>query len=628
MPIRTLADVVELEKTPASERVPEQNVYERLQKVANRIPDRLAFRYLSTGDPGEISRDVTYREFIRKTTQAANLFISLGIGPKDVVSLLLPLCPESFFALFGAMTAGVASSLNPMLEPAHLQSIMRETATTVLVAAGDPLSPDTWSRAMAVRAGCPSLKTVVRIGGTGEPPPGVIDFETALAAQPADALISGRAATPTTLAALFHTGGTTGRPKIARHTHRGLLFTAWTNAVSTADDQSEVVLAGLPLFHIGGAVILGLTRLSCGQTILLVTPAGLRNPNVIRNYWAIVERYRVTIVGGVPTSLAALVDQPDDKHDRSHVRLCISGASALPVEIGNRFEARFGLPVYQGYGMTEVHGYATMNPTGGECRNGSAGIRVPYMELKVADVGPSGEIRRFCDTEEIGHVLMRGPQVFAGYLDAESDKEVMISDGWLDSGDLGRFDADGYLWLTGRAKDLIIRGGHNIDPQLIEQVLNRHPAVALAAAVGCPDTHSGELPVAFVQPRPGQTFAVPELLAFCRQHISERAAIPVEIFLVPRIPLTAIGKVHKPSLRRDATRFVFMRQLAKLAELGVKTQVEVVEHAKHGTLARILVKNYGSLNHKSLTERCRQLLGGYQILHEVVAAPAAPNKSR
>ncbi len=628
MPIRTLADVVELEKTPASERVPEQNVYERLQKVANRIPDRLAFRYLSTGDPGEISRDVTYREFIRKTTQAANLFTSLGVGPKDVVSLLLPLCPESFFALFGAMTAGVASSLNPMLEPAHLQSIMRETATTVLVAAGDGISPDIWNRAMAVRASCPGLKTVLRIGGTGEPPPGVIDFEAALSAQPAEAIVSGRLPDKTALAALFHTGGTTGRPKIARHTQHGLLLTAWTNAVSTAEDQSEVVLAGLPLFHIGGAVILGLTRLSCGQTILLVTPAGLRNPNVIRNYWAIVERYRATVVGGVPTSLAALVDQPDDKHDRSHVRLCISGASALPQEIGNRFTERFGLPVYQGYGMTEVHGYATMNPTGGECRNGSAGIRVPYMEIKIADVGPGGELRRFCDTEEIGHVLMRGPQLFAGYLDAESDKEVMLSDGWLDSGDLGRFDAEGYLWLTGRAKDLIIRGGHNIDPQLIEQVLNRHPAVALAAAVGCPDTHAGELPVAFVQPRPGQTFAVPELLAFCRQHIAERAAIPVEIFLVPRIPLTAIGKVHKPSLRRDATRFVFMRQLAKLAELGVKTQVEVVEHAKHGTLARILVKSYGSLTHKTLTERCRQLLGGYQILHEVVAAPAAPHKAK
>jgi fatty-acyl-CoA synthase len=311
---------------------------------------------------------------------------------------------------------------------------------------------------------------------------------------------------------------------------------------------------------------------------------------------------------------------PEDHHDRSHIKLCFSGAAALPVEVGNRFQERFGMPVCQGYGMTEVHGFATVNPSAGECRSGSVGLRVPYLELKIAEVSPEGEIRRFCGPEEIGHVLMRGPQVFAGYLDPINNPKMMIADGWLDSNDLGRLDSDGYLWLTGRTKDLIIRGGHNIDPEMIEQVLNRHPAVALTAAVGCPDAHAGELPVAFVQPRPGQTFAVPELLAFCRQHIPERAAVPVEIFLLPRIPLTAVGKIHKSVLRREAARFVFTRQLAKLAEVGVKLQVEVVDHPKHGTLARIVVKNRGTLDQKALEERCRTLLGGYQIRHEVVLA--------
>ncbi|HRI48656.1 MAG TPA: acyl-CoA synthetase [Pseudomonadota bacterium] len=624
MPIRTLADVVELEKTPIRERLTEQNVYERLQKVANRIPDRLAFRSLMTGDPTEVPRDVTYRDFVRKTTQAANLFISLGVGPQDVVSLLIPLVPEAFFALFGAMVAGIANPLNPMLEPAHLRSILREASTSVLVAAGDPLSPETWSRVEGLRSGSPTLKAVLRIGGTGAPPPGIIDFESALAAQPAEYLIASRPSTHDTVAALFHTGGTTGRPKLARHTHGGLLLTAWTNAITTSDDQSEIVLAGLPLFHIAGAIILGLTRLYCGQTSVLLTPNGLRNPAVLRNHWALAERFRATIVGGVPTSLAVLLDMPADQHDRSHIKLCFSGAAALPVEIGNRFQERFKLPVCQGYGMTEVHGFATVNPIAGECRSGSVGLRMPYLELKIAEVSPSGEIRRFCETEEIGHILMRGPQVFAGYLDPSNNHKMLIADGWLDSNDLGRLDSDGYLWLTGRAKDLIIRGGHNIDPEMIEQVLNRHPAVALTAAVGCPDAHAGELPVAFVQPRPGQTFAVPELLAFCRQHIPERAAIPVEIFLVPRIPLTAVGKIHKSALRREAARFVFTRQLAKLAEVGVKTQVEVVDHPKHGTLARIIVKNRGTLDQKALEERCRTLLGGYQIRHEVV--PAGPPK--
>ncbi len=620
MPIRTLADVVELEKTPVRERVPEQNVYERLQKVANRIPDRLAFRSLMTGDPAEVPRDVTYREFIRKTTQAANLFISLGIGPQDVVSLLIPLVPESYFALYGAMVAGIANPLNHLLEPLHLRSILREASTSVLVAASDSLAPEIWSRVEPIQASSPNLRAVLRIGGTGAPPPGVIDFESALATQPAEYLIAPRPSTQDTVAALFHTGGTTGRPKLARHTHGGLLLATWTNAIATSDDQSEVVFAGLPLFHVGGAIILGLTRLAWGQTSVLLTPAGLRNPAIVRNYWALAERFRATIVGGVPTTLSALLEQPEDRHDRSHIKLCISGAAALPIEIGTRFLERFKVPVLQGYGMTEVHGYATLTPAAGECRGGSAGLRLPYLELKIADVSPEGEIRRFCEAEEIGHVLMRGPQIFAGYLDPNNNDKMLLKDGWLDSHDLGRLDSDGYLWLTGRARDLIIRGGHNIDPEMIEQVLNRHPAVALAAAVGCPDAHAGELPVAFVQPRPGQTFAVPELLAFCRQHIPERAAVPVEIFLVPRIPLTAMGKIHKPALRREAARFVFTRQLAKLSEVGVKVQVEVVEHSKHGTLARIVVKNRGTLDQKALEERCRTLLGGYQIRHEVVPA--------
>lgn len=623
MPIRTLADVVEFEKTPVRERIPEQNVFERLQKVANRIPDRLAFRSLMTGDPAEIPRDVTYREFIRKTTQAANLFISLGVGPQDVVSLLIPLVPESFFALFGAIVAGIANPLNPLLEPVHLRSILREASTSVLVSAGEALSPEIWSRVEPLRTSYPNLRAVLRIGGSGDPPPGVIDFESALSAQPAEYLIAPRPATRDTLAALFHTGGTTGRPKIASHTHGGLLLTAWTNAVTTSDDQSEIVFAGLPLFHMGGAVILGLTRLAWGQTSVLLTPTGLRNPTVLRNYWALAERYRATIVGGVPTTLAALLDQPEDRHDRSHIKLCISGAAALPVEIGNRFLERFKIPVLQGYGMTEVHGYATLTPAAGECRGGSAGLRVPYLEVKIADVSPEGEIRRFCEPEEIGHVLMRGPQVFAGYLDPSNNDKILLKDGWLDSNDLGRLDSDGYLWLTGRVKDLIIRGGHNIDPEMIEQVLSRHPAVALTAAVGCPDAHAGELPVAFVQPRPGQTFAVPELLAFCRQHVPERAAVPVEIFLVPRIPLTAMGKINKAALRREAARFVFTRQLTKLSEVGVKAQVEVVDHPKYGTLARILIKNRGTLDQKALEERCRTLLGGYQIRHEVVLAGAS-----
>lgn len=622
MTMLTLADIAKLEQTPVWERISEQSVYESLQQIARRRPDHAAFLAVMSADPAEQPRRLSYGEFFRQITQAANLYTSLGVGPESVVSLLLSQVPEAFTALLGAMTAGIANPLNFLLEPEHLIAITREAGTTVLVASGESLSPDTWARVEMVRAACPNLKAVVRIGGSGTPPPGVIDFETALLAQPADHLIAEQPASRDKTVALFHTGGTTGKPKLARHTNGGLLVTAWTNAlVTTEGGEEEIFFTGLPLFHIGGAVILGLTRLLSGQTIVLLTPLGVRNPAVLRNYWTLVERFKITAIGGVPTTLAALLNLPGEPLAGSRVRSFYSGAAALPVEIAQRFTERFGLPVLEGYGMTEVYGYSTMNPGDGQWRYGSVGRRVPYMEIIAADVSPEGVIRRRCDPDEIGHVLMRGPQVFAGYLDPDNNRGTLLADGWLDSGDLGRVDADGYVWLTGRAKDLIIRGGHNIDPALIEQALSRHPAVALAAAVGCPDSYAGELPVAFVQLKKDQATTEAELLAFCRTHITERAAAPVEIFIIPAIPLTAMGKIHKVPLRMEAARCVFTRALSQLTEIGVKAQVEMVDHPRHGCLARIRIEHSGALDSAALQSRCSSLFGGYQLRYEVVLPP-------
>jgi fatty-acyl-CoA synthase len=353
---------------------------------------------------------------------------------------------------------------------------------------------------------------------------------------------------------------------------------------------------------------------------------------VVRSFWSLVERLRPTSVGAVPTSLSALLSVPAQGRDLSSVRYCMTGASSLPIEVGRQFGEQFGIQVREGYGMTEVHAFSTLNPAGPACRLGSVGFRVPYMELRIAEVDPSGSIVRTCQTNEIGHVLMRGPQVFTGYLNPQNDRGTLLGDGWLDSGDLGRLDADGYLWLTGRAKDLIIRGGHNIDPQGIEQVLHQHPAVEIAAAVGCPDRYAGELPMAFVQLRAGATLDPQELLVFCREHMSERAAVPVEVVVVPTMPLTAMGKIYKPTLRVLAAERLFNRVISELTGEGLKARVEVVPHATHGTVARVLVvaddgdSEAAGKRRISIQDRCRELLGGYQIRHEVcfVSAESGP----
>jgi fatty-acyl-CoA synthase len=184
--------------------------------------------------------------------------------------------------------------------------------------------------------------------------------------------------------------------------------------------------------------------------------------------------------------------------------------------------------------------------------------------------------------DEIGVVAMAGPGTFQGYLSDKHNVGAFVEAGWVNSGDLGRLDADGNLWITGRAKDLIIRGGHNIDPAPIEELLYRHPAVALAAVVGQPDAYAGELPVAYVQLKPGATSDMTELIGYLRQHTPERAAVPVAMHTVEPMPLTAVGKIFKPALRVDAMRRVAIQLLEGLAPAGATLSAEVLPHATHG----------------------------------------------
>ncbi len=613
MKIRTQADIAELEKVPVDERIRQKNIYELVRDSGTQHADRIAFRMLSGTTPSDPVRDVTYREMLKRVFQAANLFHAEGIGPDDTVTILMPGVPETFFALWGAEIAAVANPVNYFLNASQIAGIMKEAGTRALVAADPSLFADIWPKVEEIRSLLPGLK-VFRVGGKGAAPAGVIDFEPALDRQPGDRLIAPKPAERDTVAALFHTGGTTGLPKLAQHTHGALTLAAWTNVLVFDLGPGTVMINPLPQFHVGGSIVGGLSPVANGWTIVIPTPLGARNPNVVRDWWSIVERNKVTVGGAVPTSLAAIMNVPRDGHDLSSLEVFVSGGSTVPVELIRRIEGELGVPVVEGYGMTEVHCYSTMNPMHGERRPGSVGLRLPYTEVRIADVAGDGTIRGDCALGTIGHVLMRGPQVTPGYLDPRHDKGAMLADGWLDSGDLGRLDKDGYVWLTGRSKDLIIRGGHNIDPIVIEEALVRHPAVETAAAVGLPDTYAGELPMAFVQLKPNATATPEELREFCRQEIPERAAVPVQVMVIPQMPLTGVGKIFKPALRLDAARCAFETALAPIKAEGVAIDVVVRNDATHGTLAVVRVAGGPS---EAVVKRCAELLGGFQIRHVV-----------
>jgi fatty-acyl-CoA synthase len=620
-PIGTVADVEAFERTPLQQRLSAQNIYDMLRQVAERYPDKPAIHYIATGTADDPVTTYSYRQFIRRITQSANLFRSLGAGPDDVVSLLMPIMPETFFCLWGAETGAIGNPINHYLEPAQIAGIMNEAKTRILVTCDPSIVADIWPKVEKIRHQIPTLKAIVVVGG--KPAPDVIRYEDVIEQQNADAPPQPRNGRLGDVAGLFHTGGTTGVPKLARHTQGGLLTHSLVASHSLLTGAGDIYFDALPPFHVGGSTCAGLAPWSRGATVVMLTPLGMRNPLVGGNFWKLVERFRPTVVGMVPTVWGALLNVPSDGHDISSIKLTNCGGSTMPVELANAVKRKLNVPVVEGYGMTEVHGFSTMNPAAGEQRIGSIGFRMPYCELIVAELDGT-RIKRRMPVGEQGVVLMRGPQIFGGYVSPAHNREAWIEaepgdanqGKWVNSGDLGRIDAQNYIWLTGRAKDLIIRGGHNIDPIVIEEVLHQHPAVESAAAIGRPDRHAGELPVAYVQLRPGAKITGEELQSFVRERIPERAATPVEVTVIPQMPVTGVGKIFKPELRQRAAQTTFARLLEGLKPEGIEAEVTVAPHREYGTLATVALKK--APDREQAKAKIKELLGGFQPRHEVV----------
>ncbi|HXD41215.1 MAG TPA: acyl-CoA synthetase [Ramlibacter sp.] len=604
----------DFEATPYDERIAAFNTYEVLQLGAARDPDAPALQFLPNPDPAEAPLTVTFRQFIAGVTQAANLFHELGVGPGDVVSFLLPLLPESFMALFGAQAAGIANPVNPLLEPGQITEILRAANTKVLVTMSGQASPEIWHKVERIRGELPGLKAIVVVGPTEPEARGVHGYQRLAAAQPSDYLRSGRKIAPGDTAAFFHTGGTTGMPKLVRHTHRNEVYQAWLMALML---PGNAILFGLPLFHVGGALTQGLGSLGMGATLVILSPAGWRNPSAVRNVWHLVQRYRPQVFGGVPTVLAAALNVPVGEADVSSIRYCCGGGSAIPVAVARTYESRFKVPVLEVYGMTETASVHLMSYPDRPVRLGSVGHPGPYSRVRVVRLDADDRYVRDCAVNEIGTVAMSGPGVFSGYLSESHNRTAFVEPGWVNSGDLGRLDEDGYLWITGRAKDLIIRGGHNIDPIAIEEVLFQHPAVAFAAVVGQPDAYAGELPVAYVQLKAKAQADPDELLAFIAARTPERAANPVHVYLIEAMPLTGVGKVFKPQLRWDAAQRKVTRMLAELQSAELHVAVAVAPHAVHGSLVTVGLQG-SNANREAVEREVHQRLDPLVIKHEIV----------
>jgi long-chain acyl-CoA synthetase len=480
-----------------------------LVETAGRQPERPALRL------GE--RVLTYAELDEYSARAAALLRSEGVRQGDRVALMLPNVPEFVVLYYGVLRAGaVVVPMNPLLKTRETEFHLTDSGAVRLFewhqAPGEGAKG---AAAAGVRHTAVEPAAFAAALAGHEPLPDVADADGE------------------DMAVLLYTSGTTGRPKGAVLTHAGLRHNTEVNSIQIQRMTPEDVVVGcLPLFHIFGQICTMSAAVCSGASLVLIPRF---DPQAVLDA---IARERATVFEGVPTMYAALLQHPSEA-DVSTLRMCISGGASLPVEILHGFERRFGCPVLEGFGMSETSPVVTFNHPDRPRKAGSIGtpirdVEVRLLDDKGQDVAPG----------QIGELAVRGPNVMKGYWNRPQETEAAVPDGWLRTGDLARADEDGYLYIVDRKKDMIIRGGYNVYPREIEEVLHEHPAVALAAVVGVPHAELGEEVAAVVVLRPAAQ-ATPEEL---REYVKERVAAykyPRRVWLVDKLPLGPSGKILK-----------------------------------------------------------------------------------
>ncbi len=459
--------------------------------TAARLPDHDALWF-----EGATTTSAT---FAARTARLAAGLQAWGLRPGDRVAIVLPNCPE-LLLLYGALwrAGAVATPALPALTPDEVRHVLADSGAVLLVT----------EEARLANLGGPALDLV-----------GLRQLEDA---EPRDAVP--RAVED--LAALLYTGGTTGRAKGVMLSQGGLLHITRSRAAVTATAEARTSVIPLPLSHVYGLVT-SAARLHATEPALLV----LQRRFDAAGWLALVEQHRAQASSLVPSMVQGLLLQPLDDHDLTSLTYVTSGGAPLPLPVWEEFERRLPwVRLCDGYGCTEATSTVTMNPPGAR-RHGSVGLPVPGVTVRIADDG---------------EVLVRSPGTMLGYHRDPEATAATVVDGWLHTGDVGHLDADGYLYVVDRIKDVILRGGFNVYPRDVEDVLLAHPAVARAAVVGRPDARLGEEVVAFVSLRSPVTVA--ELLAFCGAQVASHKR-PRELYVVEQVPLTSVGKTDRKAAR-------------------------------------------------------------------------------
>jgi long-chain acyl-CoA synthetase len=464
---------------------------------------------------------VTYAELEERSARVAGLLAARGVEPGDRVGLMLPNVLEFPVLYYGVLRAGaVVVPMNPLLKAREVEYYLGDSGAR-LIFAWHAAADEAAKGAEAAGAGC------IRV--SPEELDRLLDDHAPMTA------VSGRAEDDT--AVILYTSGTTGRPKGAELTHDNLARNAAVSATTLFGLQpGDVIMGCLPLFHSFGQTC-GLNAAISSGACLTLLPRF--DPG---RALEVIQRDRATVFEGVPTMYVALLNHPRRAdYDTSSLRVCVSGGAALPVEVLRGFEDAFGCIILEGYGLSETSPVASFNHPDRPRKPGSIGTPIQGVQMRLVD-----QLGADVPTGEVGEIAIRGHNVMKGYWRQQQATTEAIPDGWFRTGDLARQDADGYFFIVDRKKDLIIRGGYNVYPREIEEVLYEHPAVIETAVIGLPHPTHGEEVGAAVVLKPGAEATPAELQAFCKERVAAYK-YPRHVWLESALPKTATGKL----LRRE-----------------------------------------------------------------------------
>ena len=490
-----------------------------------RTEERSDKTYLHFQDRGD-----SYGSMRAAIARAAGMLKGLGAEKGDHVALLIPNSPEFLYLWFGAMTGGfTAVTINTLLKAEELEFIINDCDARILVTTPQfrkALEP-VWSKLTAIQ------HVVLTTPDADFPQTRDLTTELAAAAEFTASDLAGG-----DKASMIYTSGTTGHPKGVLLTHANILYNSYVTHQMIDLEPADTALCIMPLFHVNAQIASMMSTLWAGATVVLED--GFKP----RSFIDTLKKYRCTTFSGVPTIYNFLNELKEaEGQDLSFLKACICGAAPMPVEVFNRFEEKFKGKIIEGYGLSEGTCVSSLNPLRGERKIGSIGLSIAGQEMAVANANIEGA-NDFLADGEVGELVVRGPNVMQGYYKRDEANKTTLVDGWLHTGDLGYRDAEGYFYISGRKKEMIIQGGENIYPKEIEEVLYRHESISECAIVGIPDRKYGEVVGAFIIAKDGAALTAADVRNYLREKIANYK-MPKVIEFVASFPKTATGKIQK-----------------------------------------------------------------------------------